>query len=161
MGYEQSHFYELYNRFVEKNYGKRDIKMAVERVPGKKMYIDWIGDQPELLTVPQTGEIQKVHLFVTTLGLSSLIYVKAFIDKKLQSFISGTVHAIQFYKGIPRFLVPDNLKTAVIKHTKDELILQSAFSNLEEFYDTVVLFLDIGPNTLEQVRFFKKMRKLN
>ena len=139
MGYEQSQFYELYNRFVEKNYGKRDTKMAVERVPGEKMYIDWVGDQPELLTDPQTGEIQKVHLFVTTLGLSSLIYAEAFMDEKLQSFISGTVHAIQFYEGIPKYLVPDNLKTAVIKHTKDELILQSAFSDLEEFYDTVVL----------------------
>lgn len=113
--------------------------MAVEHIPGEKMYIDWVGDQPELLTDPQTGEIQKVHLFVTTLGLSSLIYAEAFMDEKLQSFINGTVHALQFYEGIPKYLVPDNLKTAVIKHTKDELVLQSAFSDLEEFYDTIVL----------------------
>lgn len=86
-GYEQSQFYELYNRFVEKNYGKRDTKMAVERIPGEKMFIDWVGDQPELLTDPQTGEIQKIHLFVTTLGLSSLIYAEAFMDEKLPSFI--------------------------------------------------------------------------
>ena len=138
-GYGQSQFYELYNRFVEKNYGKRDAKMAVERVPGEKMYIDWIGDQPELLTNPETGEIQKIHLFVTTLGLSSLIYAEAFKDEKLPSFIAGTVHALQFYGGIPKYLVPDNLKTAVTKHTKDDLILQSAFSDLEDFYDTIVL----------------------
>ena len=30
-GYEQSQFYELYNRFVEKNFGKRDVKMAVSQ----------------------------------------------------------------------------------------------------------------------------------
>ena len=35
-GYEQSQFYELYNRFVEKTFGKRDAKMAVERIPGEK-----------------------------------------------------------------------------------------------------------------------------
>ena len=138
-GYEQSQFYELYNRFVENNYGKRDAKMAVERVPGEKMYIDWIGDQPELLTNPETGEIQKIHLFVTTLGLSSLIYAEAFPDEKLQSFITGTTHALEFYGGIPKYLVPDNLKAAVTKHTKDELILQSAFSDLEDFYNTIVL----------------------
>lgn len=138
-GYEQSQFYELYNRFVENNYGKRDAKMAVERIPGEKMYIDWVGDQPELLTDPETGEIKKVHLFVTTLGLSSLIYAEAFLDEKLISFINGTIHALQFYKGIPKYLVPDNLKTAVTKHTKDELILQSAFSDLEDFYNTIVL----------------------
>ena len=138
-GYEQSQFYELYNRFIEKKYGKRDVKMAVERIPGEKMYIDWIGDQPKLLTDPETGEIKKVHLFVTTLGLSSLIYAEAFPDEKLTSFINGTVHALQFYQGIPKYLVPDNLKTAVTKHTKDEFILQSAFSDLEDFYKTIVL----------------------
>ena len=72
------------------------------------MYIDWVGDQPELLTIPETGEIQKIHLFVTTLGISSLIYAEAFTDEKLSSFITGTVHALQFYGGIPKYLVPDN-----------------------------------------------------
>lgn len=138
-GYEQSQFYELYNRFVEKNFGKPNSKMAVERVPGEKLYIDWVGDQPYLLTNPETGEITKVHIFVTTLGLSSLIYAEAFLDEKLTSFINGTVNAILFYGGITKYLVPDNLKTAVIKHTKDELILQSAYSDLEDFYNTIVL----------------------
>ena len=138
-GYEQSQFYELYNRYVEKNFGKRNLKMAVERVPGEKMYIDWVGDQPYLLTNPETGEMIKVHIFTTTLGLSSLIYAEAFLDEKLNSFITGTVNAIHSYEGVAKYLVPDNLKTAVIKHTKDELILQSAYSDLEDFYNTIVL----------------------
>ena len=138
-GYEQSQFYELYNRYVEKNFGKRNLKMAVERVPGEKMYIDWVGDQPYLLTKPETGEMIKVHIFTTTLGLSSLIYAEAFLDEKLNSFITGTVNAIHSYGGVAKYLVPDNLKTAVIKHTKDELILQSAYSDLEDFYNTIVL----------------------
>lgn len=138
-GYEQTQFYELYNRFVTKNYGKESTTMAVERIPGEKLYIDWVGDQPELLVDPETGEIQKVHIFVTTMGLSSLIYAEIFLNEKLLSFTTGTVHALQFYGGVPKHLVPDNLKTAVIKHSKDELILQSAYSDLEDFYDTIVL----------------------
>lgn len=138
-GYGQSQFYELYRDFIEKTFGKPNAKMAVERIPGEKMYIDWVGDQPELLVDPETGEIRKVHIFTTTLGLSSLIYAEIFTDEKLQHFIDGTVHALQFYEGIPKYLVPDNLKTAVISHTKDELILQSAYSDLEDFYDTIVL----------------------
>lgn len=76
---------------------------------------DWVGDKPELLTDPETGEIRKVHIFATTLGISSLIYAEAFMDEKLAHFIEGTVHAVQFYGGITKFFVPDNLKTAVIK----------------------------------------------
>lgn len=138
-GYEQSQFYEYYHRFVQENYGGSDVKMPVERVPGEKMYIDWVGDRPALLTDPETGEIQEVHIFATTLGVSSLIYAEIFLNEKLPSFIEGTVHAIQFYGGIPKYLVPDNLKAAVKKHTKDELILQTTYSDLEDFYGTIVL----------------------
>ena len=138
-GYEQSQFYDYYNRFVKENYGGSDVKMPVERIPGEKMYIDWVGDQPALLTDPETGEIQKDHIFATTPGVSSLIYAEIFPNEKLANFIEGTVHAIQFYDGVPKYLVPDNLKTAVKKHTKDELILQTTYSDLEDFYDTIVL----------------------
>ena len=58
---------------------------------------------------------------------------------KLTSFISGVVHALSFYGAVPKYLVPDNLRSAISKHSKDELVLNSVFSDLEDFYDTVVL----------------------
>lgn len=139
-GYGQSQFYELYNRFVEKNYAfDKQTSMPVERIPGEKMYIDWVGDQPYLLTDLETGELTKVHIFATTLGVSSLIYAEAFSDEKLMQFITGTTNAIKFYGAIAKYFVPDNLKTAIKKHTKDELVLQTAYSDLEDFYDAIVL----------------------
>lgn len=53
--------------------------MPVERIPGEKMYIDWVGDQPELLLDTTTGELRKVHIFTTTLGFSSLVYAEIFL----------------------------------------------------------------------------------
>lgn len=138
-GYEKSQFYEYYNRFVQENYGGKHISMAVNRKPGEKMYIDWVGNQPGLITDIETGEIHKVHIFTTTLGVSSLIYAEAFPNEKLGSFIEGCSHAVSFYGAVAKYFVPDNLKTAVTKHTKDELILQSSFSDLEDFFDTIVL----------------------
>ena len=138
-GYEKSQFYEYYQRFVQENYGGTKISMAVNRKPGEKMYIDWVGDQPGLLTDVTTGEIMRVHIFSTTLGVSSMIYAEAFPNEKLPCFIEGCVHAVSFYGAVAKHFVPDNLKTAVTKHTKDDLVLQSTFSDLEDFYDTIVL----------------------
>ena len=138
-GYEKSQFYEYFNRFIAENYGGQKVSMAVNRIPGEKMYIDWIGDQPELLTDTETGEINKVHIFATTLGVSSLIYAEAFPNEKLPCFIEGCAHAVSFYGAVTKYFVPDNLRTAVTKHTKDELILQSTFADLEDFYETIVL----------------------
>ena len=138
-GYEKSQFYEYFNRFIAENYGGQKVSMAVNRIPGEKMYIDWVGDQPELLTDTETGEIKKVHIFATTLGVSSLIYAEAFPNEKLPCFIEGCAHAVSFYGAVAKYFVPDNLRTAVTKHTKDELILQSTFADLEDFYETIVL----------------------
>lgn len=138
-GYEATQFYEYFNRFVREHYGSKRLSMAVERVPGEKLYIDWVGDKPALLTDPATGEIKPVCVFTTTLGVSSRVFAEIFPDEKLPSFIKGVTDAIEFYGGVPKYLVPDNLKTAVTKHTKDELVLNSAFQDLEEFYDTIVL----------------------
>lgn len=124
---------------MEENYGGEHASMPVNRKPGEKMYIDWVGDQPELLTDIKTGEIQKVHLFLTTIGVSSLMYAEAFPNEKLPCFIDGCTHAVSFYGGIAKYFVPDNLRTAVTKHTKDELILQSTFSDLEDFYGSIIL----------------------
>ena len=138
-GYQLSQFYKLYGDFVKENFKQDRVSMPVERIPGERMYIDWVGNQPELLTDPATGEVHKVHVFATTLGFSSRVYAEVFLDEKLPSFITGVAHALRFYGAVPKYLVPDNLKTAITKHSKDELVLNSVFSDLEDFYDTIVL----------------------
>lgn len=138
-GYQLSQFYGLYRTFLSENFGQESVTMPVERIPGERLYIDWVGDQPELLTDPATGELHKVHVFATTMGFSSCVYAEIFPDEKLPHFIAGVVHALEHYGAVPKYLVPDNLKTAVTKHSKDELVLNSVFSDLEDFYDTIVL----------------------
>ena len=138
-GYQTSQFYEYFKRFIEENHGGKQVSMAVERIPGEKLYIDWVGDQPEILVDAETGELKKVHVFITTIGVSSLVYAECFLDEKLPSFMQGTVNAITFYDAVPRYLIPDNCRTAVTKHTKDELVLNTAYQDLEEFYDVVIL----------------------
>ena len=108
-GYQLSQFYELYRRFLRENFGQEKVKMPVERIPGERMYIDWVGDQPELLLDTATGELRKVHVFATTMGFSSKVYAEVFSDEKLPSFINGVVHALEYYGAVPKYLVPDNL----------------------------------------------------
>ena len=138
-GYQYTQFVEHYNRYVKENYGVADVSMAVNRVPGERMYIDWVGDQPELILNRDTGELSKVHVFVTTVGVSSKIYAELFPNEKQSNFVRGTVNAINYYGAVARYFVPDNAKTTVTKHTKDELLINAAYQDLESFYDVVIL----------------------
>lgn len=108
-GYQYTQYCHHFKKFVEKNYGSEAVSMVVERFPGEKVYIDWVGDQPEILMDSQTGELKKVHFFVTTVGVSNLIYSEAFEDEKLPNFIAGTVHALEYYGATPKYLIPGNL----------------------------------------------------
>jgi hypothetical protein len=94
-GYQQSQFYKLYRDYVKENFGADEATMPVERIPGEKMYIDWVGDQPCLLTDPSTGELLKVHIFATTLGFSSCVYAEAFTDEKQTITIYTTASTIR------------------------------------------------------------------
>lgn len=65
-GYQLAQFYKLYRDFMVDTYGTSKTSMPVERIPGEKTYIDWVGDQLELLLDTTTGELRKVHIFTTT-----------------------------------------------------------------------------------------------
>jgi transposase len=138
-GYQYTQYVHYFHEFMRKNYGSKELSMPVERVPGEKVYIDWVGDQPELLVDVDSGELHKIHVFVTTIGVSNCIYAEIFSDEKIDSFMAGTIHALEYYQAIPKYLVPDNCKTAVIKHTRDELIVNASFQDIENFYDVIIL----------------------
>ncbi len=138
-GYQLSQFYKLYKDYCKANFNEVKTSMPVERIPGERMYIDWMGTKPKLLVNMETGELVEVHIFVTTLGFSSCIYAEAFMNETLPNFITGVVNALGYYGAVPKYLVPDNLKTAVQKHTIDKLVLNPVFEDLEKFYGVVVL----------------------
>ena len=138
-GYQYTQFVHYFHEFVSKNYGNEKVSMPVERIPGERVYVDWVGDKPELVVDPETGEAFKIHVFVTTVGVSNCIYAEIFPDERMANFTAGTVHALDYYKAVPKYLVPDNCRTAVIKHTKDELIINASYQDLESFYGVVIL----------------------
>ncbi len=153
-GYQYTQFVDYFNRYVKEHYAARNVTMAVNRIPGEKVYIDWVGDEPEIILNPETGEMKKAKVFITTVGVSSMIYAEVFPNEKLPNFVAGTVHAIEYYGAIPKYLVPDNASTAVTKHTKDELLINSTYQDLESFYDVIVLphppYKPRGKSTVEK-----------
>ena len=103
------------------------------------MYIDWVGDTLPLGLNSDTGELIEAHFFITTVGVSSYTFVMAFPNEKTESFLQGTVLALNFYGAVPKILKPDNTKTAVIKNDKNKLVLNRAYEDIQQFYDVVIV----------------------
>ena len=58
---------------------------------------------------------------------------------KSNHWIEAHVHAYSFFGGVTRILVPDNLKTGVIKNTRTELILNRSYHEMAEHYGTAII----------------------
>jgi transposase len=66
----------------------KNVVMAREREAGKELFVDWMGNALGCVIDNETGEILTAHFFVAALGDSNYPYVEAFLDEKLESWLS-------------------------------------------------------------------------
>ncbi|NCC97514.1 MAG: transposase, partial [Synergistales bacterium] len=78
-----------------------------------KGQVDW-GEA----TVRIGGENRKVFLFCMRLRYSGAPYVRAFPNVKQESFLAGHRYGFEFFGGIPKECLYDNLSSAVSKVLK-------------------------------------------
>ena len=78
------------------------------RKPGETFEVDWAGATVDIHD-SVTGEITPAYLFVGVLSCSSLVYAELCRDMKSENFILCHVHAYEYFGGVPRLVVPDNI----------------------------------------------------
>jgi len=132
--YGLTQFKKYYRDYI----AKTKATMHINRKPGEIMEVDWAG-QTAHLTDSDTGEFIEVYIFVAALPYSGYAYAEAFLDMKQDSWITAHVNAYNHFGGITRILVPDNLKTGVIKNTKTELVLNKTYQEMAEHYGTAIM----------------------
>lgn len=66
------------------------------------MEVDWAGSTL-VITDRAAGEKLEVYIFVATLPYSQYSYVEAFLDMKSSSWLTGHIHALEHFEGVPVF----------------------------------------------------------
>jgi len=106
---------------------------------GDRLFVDYSGKKPCVVD-PDTGEMRTVELFVAVLGASNYLYAEATETQKARDFCASVRRTLEFLGGVPRAIVPDNLKSAVIQFKKDDIpVLNESFRDLTEHYQVGVL----------------------
>lgn len=133
-GYSYSQF--CYHYQVWK--ASSEISMHMEHKAGEKMYVDFSGKKLHIID-RITGEIIPVEVFIAVLGASQLAYVEALENQEKENFIHGNENAFQYFGGVTRAIVPDCLKSAVIKADKYEPDINPEYLDFARHYNTVIL----------------------
>ncbi len=84
--------------------------MRYETEPGQQAQVDWTS----LGYVSLDGRQQRLYAFVMTLGYSRMLYVEFTTSTEVTTWLRCHQHAFEYFGGIPREILHDNLKTAVL-----------------------------------------------
>ena len=133
-GYEYTQFGHYYRKFKQ----KLNPSMRMTHIAGEKLYVDYSG-----LTVPiydaKTGAISKAQIFVAVLGASGYTFVHATHSQTKEDFINSHALAYNFFGGVPRVVVPDNLKSAVIYNNKQKgIVINESYADFNRHYGVTV-----------------------
>ncbi len=131
--------------------------MRIQHKPGDTMEVDWAGATINIYD-EVTGDVTPAYLFVAVLSCSCYVYAEICINMKSDTFINCHVHAYEYFGGVTRLLVPDNLKTGITKNTRFDTIIPRPYKEMAEHYNTAIVparvkHPDDKPNAEGSVKF--------
>ena len=132
--YKYTQFCEKYRRWAKVT----KATMRIQHKPGEKMEVDWAGDTLQIHE-PLTGEISKGYLFVAALPCSFYVFADLCQDMKQENWLYCHINAYNYYGGVTRLLVPDNLKTGILKNTRYDTVMNASYQELAEYYNTAIV----------------------
>ena len=87
---------------------------------------------------PVSGRRRRVWAFSMVLSHSRYLFVRPVLTMDQQAWVECHVAAFEFFAGVPRRLVPDNLRTGVQKADLYDPKLNRAYSELADHYGFLI-----------------------
>jgi transposase len=112
--------------------------MRLVHKAGEKIFIDFSGKCVDIVN-PKNGVVTKAQIFVAVLPASGYPFVKAIASQKKRDFIEAHCDMFEYFGGVSELLVPDNLKSAVIKADNYDPDVNSDYAAMARYYGTAVM----------------------
>ncbi len=116
-----------------------DVWMHQTHKAGEKCFVDYAGQTMPVMSNAETGEIREAQIFVGVLGASKYTYAEATWTQTLPDWINSHINMFEYFKGCSEILVPDNLKSGVIKCHLYEPDINRTYQDMARHYGAVVI----------------------
>lgn len=129
--------YQSVYRFVRRLEPRTpDAVVRVETPPGEEAQVDF--GYAGLMHDPRSGTRRKAWAFVMTLSYSRHLYVEFVFDQDVATWLRCHRRAFEWFGGVPRRVVVDNLKAAIVKAVLYDPIVQRAYRECAEHYGFLI-----------------------
>jgi transposase len=85
--------------------------LRLRTLPGEQAQVDWA----HFGKVAIGRALRRLYAFVMVLAWSRQIFLRFYLSAAMPCFLRGHVEAFDFFQGVPRVLLYDNLKSAVLE----------------------------------------------
>ncbi len=134
-GHAYSQFCELYRRWRR----HVDVVMRQEHKAGEKLFVDFPGRRIPIYDPNTAQKAFEAELFVAVLGASSYLFAEALRSQELLHWVTGHVHAFEFFIGCPAIVVPDNLRSGVSRPHRYEPDVNATYQDMAAHYGVAVI----------------------
>ena len=133
-GYGYSRFCDLWREFER----RLSPVMRQHHAAGDKVFVDYSGKKLAILD-GATGVVREAEIFVGVLGASNYTYAEASWTQGLADWIGAHVRMFRDFGGVPRLVVPDNLKAGVHKASFYDPELNRSYGMMAAHYGVGIL----------------------
>jgi transposase len=117
------------------DFGVVSASVRLEVEPGSQAQVDF--GYAGMMMDPLTGRERRTWAFIMTLSYSRYRFVRFVFRQDVPSWIDCHRRAFDFFGGVPRSVVLDNLKPGVVKADIYDPVLNRAYAELERHYGFV------------------------
>lgn len=122
------HFRRIISRLRPRKPAEAYLRLRT--LPGEEAQVDW-GHFGRI----QVGRANRMlSAFVMVLSWSRMPFVRFYLDQRLGSFLHAHTEAFDAFRGVPRRILYDNLKTAVLERRGDAIRFHPTLLELASFH---------------------------
>ncbi len=109
---------------------RHEAYLRMTALPGELAQVDWAH-----FGKVKIGRAERPLLaFVMVLAYSRRIFLRFFLGQRMENFMRGHVAAFEAWGGLPRVLIYDNLKSAVLDRRGDAIVFNPRLVELAKHY---------------------------
>lgn len=104
--------------------------LRLKTLPGEQAQVDW-----GHFGYVEIGKARRpLWAFVMVLSYSRKIFLRFYLNAKMNNFLSGHIAAFDAFNGVPRVLLCDNLKSAVLERMGDAIRFHPTYLQFSAHY---------------------------
>ncbi|OPY85867.1 MAG: Integrase core domain protein [Syntrophorhabdus sp. PtaU1.Bin153] len=120
---------------AEFSFGRPAVTVRIETSPGEEAQVDF--GYAGLMHDPETQRKRKTWAFIMTLFSSRHKFVRFVFRQDIPTWLDCHERAFSFYRGVPKRIILDNLKSGVVKPDTYDPTINRAYADMGRRYGFV------------------------